>query len=379
MALDKIKPRPERDQTDASLRDERFRTDEELARDRATEERADALTQRARDKADTLIARTREEEDARFEGAPMAALDYLVRATKRAEEDKGLAKERAAADATLADERSERKLFIASLLAAERGTTDARLAAERREVDDRFSRREGYLAEVAHDAGGLLFAMALNTESLTRYISQKEDGADAALVLRRLIDSTALLRRLVKDLADLSSMEAGAFRVQRSPADIQELVRGASEAVQPVAVARAISMTCEAGAESLMVLMDRERIFQVIANLLSNALKFTASKGQVSLCLAAKPTEVLVSVNDTGPGIPADQHVVIFEPFRRGDWGGTPGSGLGLAISRSIILAHGGRIWVESEVGKGSTFHFTLPRITEPLRSPGASDPRATE
>jgi signal transduction histidine kinase len=108
--------------------------------------------------------------------------------------------------------------------------------------------------------------------------------------------------------------------------------------------------------------MDASRILQVLANLIGNAVKFTPADGEIRVCVEHRSGELVISVADTGAGIPADEAPHVFERFwhrRRGAH--KRGSGLGLAISKGIVEAHGGRIWVDSQLGAGSTFCFTLP------------------
>src|SRR5262249_12100394 len=108
---------------------------------------------------------------------------------------------------------------------------------------------------------------------------------------------------------------------------------------------------------------DRNRISQVFANLISNALKFTDALGTIHVIASSDgdPSHVCFSVTDTGPGIPPEQTSYIFERFYQGAARGRSGAGLGLYIARGIVEAHGGRIWVESELGKGTTMYFTVP------------------
>src|SRR5262249_8123461 len=109
---------------------------------------------------------------------------------------------------------------------------------------------------------------------------------------------------------------------------------------------------------------DRDRLFQVLTNLIDNAIKFTPEGGTVIVRSAACNNEVRFSVSDTGPGIPESDRDRIFEPYWQATATGHPGAGLGLAIAKQIVEQHGGKIWVESAVGRGSTFVFTIPAST---------------
>jgi signal transduction histidine kinase len=120
---------------------------------------------------------------------------------------------------------------------------------------------------------------------------------------------------------------------------------------------------------------DRERLLQVLSNLLANAVKFTPPGGEITLRVEIETEDVRVSVEDTGPGITPEDAQRVFDAFWRKEHGGRGGAGLGLAIARGIVERHGGRIWVESVVGRGSAFRFTLPEIPP---EPAAQRPTST-
>ncbi len=168
------------------------------------------------------------------------------------------------------------------------------------------------------------------------------------------------MNRLIGDLVDVVSIEGGRFAIAPASYDAKALIREVVETFRPTASAKGISLNATTEG-SLLVRLDHERIFQVLTNLLSNAIKFTDQHGTISVRVAPVGSEVRFSVADTGAGIAADQLESIFERFWQVSQGDRRGLGLGLFISRCIVEAHGGRIWTESEVGKGSTFFFVLP------------------
>jgi signal transduction histidine kinase len=144
---------------------------------------------------------------------------------------------------------------------------------------------------------------------------------------------------------------------------------------QDTAAERGISLHVLECSPSLQVMGDSERIMQVLSNLVGNALKFVPRGGSIVLQCAAKDSEAVFSVTDTGPGIPREDLEKLFEKFwqrRRTD---KRGVGLGLSIARGIVEAHGGRIWADSTVGLGSTFSFTIPAVSEPT-PPDGTDQR---
>jgi NtrC-family two-component system sensor histidine kinase KinB len=169
------------------------------------------------------------------------------------------------------------------------------------------------------------------------------------------------LQRTVHELLDLSRIEAGRTALQLQPVDMRALCRRAADAAQSMAKEQGVALELRLGDDVPTVSADPERIVLVISNLLDNAVKYTPEGGRVALAVAAVGNHVLVSVEDTGPGIPPEYQSRVFEPFFRVQaeekQGGT---GLGLAIAREVVHAHGGTIWVESEPGKGSRFVFSL-------------------
>ena len=137
------------------------------------------------------------------------------------------------------------------------------------------------------------------------------------------------------------------------------------ETVKPMAAEKPVLLEVEVPEPSVLVWADRDKVTQVLMNLIGNAIKFTPPQGRVTVSASRDGTEwARVSVNDSGPGIPAEEYQKIFQKFYQVSEDGGPkpkGTGLGLAISKSLVELHGGKIWVESEEGRGSTFSFTLP------------------
>jgi two-component system sensor histidine kinase GlrK len=166
---------------------------------------------------------------------------------------------------------------------------------------------------------------------------------------------------LVNSVLDLSKLESGMLAFNFARADLSPLIARVVDEVGPLAEAKRIRIDREAG-ELPALSMDAERLLQVLRNLIGNALKFTPRGGTVSITARRLENAVMVSVSDTGPGIPKEHAAVIFDKFRQVPGSGRlPGTGLGLAIVKHIIQAHGGAVWVESEEGNGSTFTFQLP------------------
>jgi len=172
------------------------------------------------------------------------------------------------------------------------------------------------------------------------------------------------LIRVVNSLLDLSKMEAGMMNYDFEPSNVDSLIKRAIAEITPLVEAKQIKLESAIDTPLPSVRIDSERILQVLRNLLGNAVKFTPKGGQISITANPANGKLAVSVKDSGPGIPMDSLVAIFEKFNQGSRQGAhvrQGTGLGLAIAKSIISSHGGKIWAESQLGKGSTFIFVLP------------------
>jgi signal transduction histidine kinase len=177
-----------------------------------------------------------------------------------------------------------------------------------------------------------------------------------------VISSGNHLLSLINDILDLSKVEAGQVELEVAPFSLRQTLERGVVMVRERARRDGVQVTLSADPELDVVEGDERRIRQVIFNLLSNAVKFTPPGGAVGVSAAPVDGNVRVSVADTGPGIAADDQQRIFEEFQQTDLGAQrEGTGLGLALSKKLIELHGGRIWVDSELGKGSTFVFTLP------------------
>jgi PAS domain S-box-containing protein len=174
-------------------------------------------------------------------------------------------------------------------------------------------------------------------------------------------DDTDRLDRLMRDLLDLSKIESGKASPVRAPVSTSALVRDASEPLRRQAEAAGIQFRIEAPSELPAVSVDRSQIERVVANLVTNAIRVTPSRGSITVSAARRDGDVAISVSDSGIGIPRDYLTKIFEPFVQVPGASSGGTGLGLAISRRIVEAHGGELRVDSEPGKGSTFTFTVP------------------
>jgi signal transduction histidine kinase len=183
-------------------------------------------------------------------------------------------------------------------------------------------------------------------------------------------EETLVLTRLVNDLRDLALAEAGQLRLEQEEVDVADLITRSLERFRAQAAEQEVSLATDLPTDLPTIRGDRQRIGQVLSNLLSNALRYTPAGGQVVMAAKLESAELLISVADTGKGIPPDDLPYVFERFYRADKSrarASGGSGLGLAIARQIIEAHGSRIWAESQVGEGATFFVALPSSRQGL------------
>lgn len=218
--------------------------------------------------------------------------------------------------------------------------------------------RRNMLADVAHELRNPIGILQSHLEAMLDHVFPTTPEQ-----LGSLYEETVLLARLVGDLRELALADAGQLTLAREPVDLRALVTRATDAFRSEASERGIDLTV-AGDAVPPVRADPGRVEQVLRNLLSNALRFTPRGGRVSIALGPTTEGARIEVRDTGPGLPAEQAAHVFERFWRGDTPGGPapgGTGLGLAIAKQWVEAHGGRIGVQSELGQGSTFWFTLP------------------
>jgi len=257
---------------------------------------------------------------------------------------------------------SEADLHVAEDLGRRVGAAieNARLYAA---AQDAIAVRERVLAVVSHDLRNQLGVVAMAAEIVARRVPPSTAATELQKPVETIRRTTDAMQHLLGDLLDMASIEAGRLSIERQSMEIKPILEDACETHEAIARAKGLWLRAELDVEGVTVLADRKRILQVLGNLLGNAIKFSDS-GSVTLSASAQDTDVVIAVTDTGPGIPPSEREAIFEPYRtiQREKEGPRGSGLGLYIAKGIITRHNGRMWVESDVGRGSTFFFTLPR-----------------
>ncbi|MBO0717253.1 MAG: GAF domain-containing protein, partial [Rhizobiales bacterium] len=235
-----------------------------------------------------------------------------------------------------------------------------------RQLEIASQHKSQFLANMSHELRTPLNAILGYTELMA-------DGAygnpseKMSAVLKRLESNGRHLLGLINDVLDLSKIEAGQLVLELSDYSVQDIAQAVRSTLEPLAADKKLAFKVEVAPELPPGRGDGRRLTQVLINLVGNAIKFTDA-GEIAIKATANNGSFHVSVRDTGPGISATDQAKLFQEFQQADNAVTKkkgGTGLGLAISRRIIEMHGGRIWVESQPGHGSTFAFTLPVIVE--------------
>ncbi|MFN8528135.1 MAG: two-component regulator propeller domain-containing protein [Anaerolineae bacterium] len=236
---------------------------------------------------------------------------------------------------------------------------EARLRAEQSDAA-----KSAFLASTSHELRTPLNAI-INLTSFMKRGLLGEISPRQTEVLGLVMKSGEGLLALINDVLDMSKIESGALKLYIEPnIDLQELIKGAAATAETLLEGKPVKMTVKLADDIPSIAADKHRVQQILLNILSNACKFT-EKGEIRIEAIRNEREVQIFIHDTGPGIAKDDFTKVFQKFTQTESGLRQGggTGLGMPITKSLVEAHGGRIWLESEVGVGSTFHFTLPII----------------
>jgi signal transduction histidine kinase len=238
----------------------------------------------------------------------------------------------------------------------------AELDEKTRELEAASHHKSEFLANMSHELRTPLNAISGFAQVLRKGLFGEINDKQAEY-LDDILASSRHLRSLIDDVLDLSKVEAGQIELNIAPFSVPATLEHGVVIVRERASREGVRITLASDPRVDTVNGDERRVRQVLYNLLSNAVKFTPAGGTVAVAAARVDGQVRVSVSDDGPGIAAEDQVRIFEEFQQAAAGKQhgDGTGLGLALSKRLVELHDGRIWVESEVGKGSTFVFTLP------------------
>lgn len=371
-----------RKQTDKSLVAERAKTDEAVSQGRnLTEHNTDEAVSTNRADADETRSQARLEADA--SSAANRAAPGGSRLGDRLESDELLRKERDIADDALATERRhvdsiidvERKqkgIEEHGLFEAERSKTDVDLTNERSQTDIEVERatvelttRDEFLAIVSHDLRNPLGSISMAAQILASsplFLTANQEMREYLEIIER---NAGEALRLIGDLMDMEQIASGKLGLHIEPNDIDDIIQHSVKSFQHLASGKRIALVYRSDNIGITVACDRDRISQVLSNIIGNAIKFTPSGGTVTLAFTRSEHGIQISIADTGPGIASDLHKTIFSRFWQIGKNDRRGLGLGLYISKMIVEAHFGKIWIDSKIGHGSVFCVTLPMSTK--------------
>ena len=342
----------EREKSDETLRDS----------DLASEHQADFDRDAERVEADKTKLQSRSDSDASRDSG--RADMGRSREQRQAERDERLRVEREITDEAIKTERRradaaterERRHYQAS------AKSSAGLLSEEQERHQKtkaaLTTREEFLAIVSHDLRNPLNHISMAAQNLL------EEPKDVKELASSINKSAGEMLRLIQDLLDIERIAVGKLTLHYEEHDVSKIIEEAVEEFKGDAASKEITLSAKPEDVCGCVVCDRSRVMQVLSNLIENAIKFTPAKGQISVSCAragSEGKEVQVSVSDTGAGIAPEKVKTIFERFSQINSQDRRGIGLGLYIAKMMVEEHPGRIWVESKLGEGSTFHFTLP------------------
>jgi signal transduction histidine kinase len=249
---------------------------------------------------------------------------------------------------------------IGSLAAKVNSTTD-QLERIQRQLELASEHKSQFLANMSHELRTPLNAIIGFSEVLHEQMFGELNERQLAYTID-ILEAGRHLLSLINDVLDLAKIEAGRMDLDLSQVEIPDVLRSAVSIHADRARSAGIELSLSTEPEEITITGDERRVRQIVFNLVSNAVKFTPSGGRVDISALAENGQVEIAVADTGPGIAAADLDTIFEEFHQTEAGKqAEGTGLGLPLSRKLVELHGGRLWAESEVGRGSTFRFTLP------------------
>lgn len=376
----------ERSSTDQSLNAERDKTNESLLKGRDEVERhTDRIVQSERDKIDksALEARNkidsnnRQNQKEEFSGVIM----HLKR--ERLESDKTIELERSKVDKAIELERNLKETMANRLLGQERELTDKNLSAERCLTDSRvedastkleieiaghsqtkisLTTRDEFLAIVSHDLKNPIGAIFSCADMLLQDGNLGSMSSDLKSWIDFIKRNADISLRLISDLLDVERIAQGMLQVKIEKQKISKIISQAVETFTQPATAKKLTLVYDPPDISDVAFCDHDRVLQVLSNLIANAIKFTSKGGSILVRTEIQDDKLVVSVCDTGSGIPEDKKEQIFDRFAQLSSKDRTGLGLGLYISKMLIEAQAGHLWVVSKLGEGSKFYFSLPR-----------------
>lgn len=241
------------------------------------------------------------------------------------------------------------------------GALDAAMLME--ELREALTFRENLTVMITHDLRSPLNTISLTASALTptEPIEERRRSKRHVQIIQR---SAAHMNNMINDLLVGDVLKRDELRLVLREESVADIVNEACQLIEPIVVTRAVTLRSEVSESLPRVRVDRERVLRVFSNVIGNAAKFTPHNGQIVVTAKSVGDKIRVSISDSGPGVPPAQRAQLFDRYWKADRG-TQGLGLGLYIAKSIIEAHGGRIWVEESAPPGATFSFELPAVDQ--------------
>ncbi len=250
----------------------------------------------------------------------------------------------------------------------ELSTMQRKIAKKNQELERLVDLKNQFLGMLAHDLRNPLGAIQMASEYVRTSASERLDETEVEF-LAQIENYTDYMRNLVEEALDLSAIESGRVQLEKEVTSLSTLVEEVLTMLKPIAEKKSIQIEVEEDGKQEKIRIDKDKIRQVIQNLVSNAIKYSYPRSQVLVRIIYEEDEVIVEVVDEGQGIPQKEIASLFKPFTKTSvkaTGGEKSTGLGLAISKRIVDEHNGKIWATSKVGVGSQFHFSLPKKEAP-------------
>jgi signal transduction histidine kinase len=252
----------------------------------------------------------------------------------------------------------EKQIALATKLAADKEkqiALEAKVAADKAIID-----RDVMIGVISHELKNPLTNMQLSASLLLRVLPEGSNLDKARDLIQKLGPSIQRMSNLVSDLLDVTRVEAKALKVEMRESSLDEITLNVIDAFKVSAKEKSLNLSCDIPCDCLKVVCDPDRTFQILSNLISNAIKFTGIGGSISIHAKKLEREIEVGVTDTGKGISDESLPHVFDRFWQEKQSAHIGTGLGLAIAKGLVEAQGGKMWVKSQHGFGTTFYFTL-------------------
>lgn len=265
--------------------------------------------------------------------------------------------------------KSKNRLDEISKLNNELVDTQRELHKKNAELEATNNYKNEILGIAAHDLRNPISVIQMYSKFLNQNL-QNTSPADQQKLLAKIISSSKFMLSLLNDLLDLAQVESGKLTLNLDSVDLNEAIQNNIDSNQVIADSKQIKIKLKLHSSIPILQMDRNKFEQVMNNIVGNAIKYSPAGSTIEISTELKEKEVLIEIRDEGPGIPPEEIGKLFKPFSRTSVQSTAGeksTGLGLTIAKKLVEGHGGKIWVESKVGEGTSFFIEIP-LNQPIQ-----------